>query len=131
MNTTMVSPMARDAARISAATMPDTAAGNTIRSVVDIRRAPTPADASRRLLGTARMASSETEATSGIVRMPTPMPAAIMLPLLCSAPKMRPTTSGAIQLSANTPSTTDGMPASTSRIGLSTVRTRGWAYSDR
>ena len=131
MNTTIVSPMARDAARSSAATMPDTAAGNTTRTVVDMRRAPTPAEASRRLPGTARMASSETEATSGMVRMPTAMPAAIMLPLLFSSPKKRPTTSGAIQLRANTPSTTDGMPASTSRIGLSTVRTRGRAYSER
>ena len=49
--TTIVSPIARLVARISAATMPEIAAGNTTRSDVVILRAPRPYEASRRLLG--------------------------------------------------------------------------------
>ena len=42
MNTTIVSPMARETARMNAATSPDTAAGSTTRTVVVIFRAPMP-----------------------------------------------------------------------------------------
>src|SRR5918997_1033619 len=96
-------------------------------------RGPTGDEHHHRLAdGPARMASSDTDAMSGMVRMPTPMPAASIEPVRPSrSPKKKPTTSGAIQLRANTPSTTDGMPASTSSTGLSTARTRGRAYSDR
>jgi len=78
------------------------------------------------------MASSETEATSGMVRMPTPMPAAsIEPPRPFSSPKNVPTTLGAIQVRAKNPRTTDGTPASTSRMGLRAARMRGRANSDR
>ena len=97
-----------------------------------MRRAPSPADASRRASGTARMASSDTEATSGMVRMPTPMPAASMLPPRpFSSPNRLPTMFGAIHARAKKPRTTDGTPASTSRMGLRKERTRGRANSDR
>ena len=46
--------------------MPETAAGTTTRSVVVDRRAPRPYEASRSERGTARIASSETDAMSGI-----------------------------------------------------------------
>ena len=55
---------------------PETAAGRTTRTVVTALRAPRPTLASRSEFGTADKASSVTEATMGIVRMPTPMPAA-------------------------------------------------------
>ena len=42
MKTTMVSPMARDMARMKAATSPETAAGMTTRRLVVIFRAPMP-----------------------------------------------------------------------------------------
>ena len=45
--TTMVSPIARETARIIAATMPEIAAGTTTRMLVVSRRAPSPYDASR------------------------------------------------------------------------------------
>ena len=48
--TTIVSPIARLVARISAATMPETAAGKTTRSDVVIFLAPRPYEASRRLM---------------------------------------------------------------------------------
>ena len=76
------------------------------------------------------MASSLTDAISGMVRMPTPMPAAMRLNWL--APEKRFwTNSGEITLMAKNPRTTLGMPASTSMPGLSTRRTLGGAYSDR
>ena len=77
------------------------------------------------------MASSDTEATSGMVRMPTPMPAASMLPPRpFSSPNRLPTMFGAIHARAKKPRTTDGTPASTSRMGLRKERTRGRANSD-
>ena len=83
--TTIVSPIARLVARISAATMPEIAAGNTTRSEVVILRAPRPYEASRRFWGTARIASSATDATRGIDRIPTPSPAAARLNELASS----------------------------------------------
>ena len=47
------------------------------------------------------------------------------------APKNRWTTCGEITLMAKKPSTTDGMPARISSVGLSTLRTLGRAYSER
>ena len=43
----------------------------------------------------------------------------------------RCTIEGAITDKAKKPRTTLGMPASTSRVGLRTLRTLGFAYSDR
>ena len=75
----MVSPIERDRPSIKAATIPDRAAGNTTRSDVCHFLAPSPYDASRSDRGTACMASSETEDTRGMIKIPTPMPAAIRL----------------------------------------------------
>ena len=77
--TTIVSPIAREIPRITAAAIPDAAAGNTTLVVTLRRRAPIPYAASRSAPGTAYIASSATDATSGTVRMPTPMPAASRL----------------------------------------------------
>src|SRR6476646_1586014 len=103
MATTMVSPIAREAARMSAATMPEIAAGTTTLSDVVTRRAPSPYDASRSELGTAPVASWNT------VR----------------------TTLGLIQVRAKKPRTTLGIPARISRIGLTVERVFGFANSAR
>ncbi len=66
----------------------------------------------------------------GTVRMPTPMPAASRLNGAALL-KNRTTKSGLITVSAKKPSTTLGMPASTSTIGLRKRRVRGRAYSAR
>ena len=97
--TTIVSPMARDKPTISAATIPETAAGTTIRMLVVLRRAPSPYDASRNAPGTACNASSEIVATSGIVKIPTPIPAAARLKMPADA-NSRWITSGLITCSA-------------------------------
>ena len=60
--TTIVSPIAREMPRMTAATMPDRAAGKTTRTDVVMRRAPSPNEASRGASGTARIASSLIEA---------------------------------------------------------------------
>ena len=76
------------------------------------------------------MASSETDATSGIDRMPTAMLAARMLnPDACGL--IRWTTSGLMTAIAKKPRTMLGMPARISRIGLTKLRVRGEAYSAR
>ena len=115
---------------ISAATRPETAAGTTTMTVVDILRAPKPSDASRRAFGTERRASSEIEATRGMVRIPTPRPAARRLNCGESV-KTFCTKSGEITVRAKKPSTMLGIPARISRIGFSKRRTRGLAYSER
>ena len=61
---------------MNAATSPDMAAGIVILIVVVTLFAPSPEDASRRELGTAERASSETDAIKGMVKIPTPIPAA-------------------------------------------------------
>ncbi len=76
MATTIVSPIARDMPRMNAATMPEMPAGTTTRKLVWWRCAPSPKAASRSAIGTARSESSATEAMIGMVRIPTPMPAA-------------------------------------------------------
>ena len=110
--------------------MPETAAGNTTRRVTVMRRAPIPYAPSRSALGTACIASSATEATSGIVRIPTARPAARKLKVPADVKIFR-TRSGLITCSAKYPRTTLGMLASVSRIGLRVRRVRGVAYSDR
>ena len=110
--------------------MPEIAAGNTTRSVVVTFFAPMPYDASRSAFGTARIASSLTDATSGVTRKPTPMPAAARLNASASAQRFC-TMLGPIHAIAKKPSTMLGMPASTSRIGFRIRRTRGFAYSAR
>ena len=70
------------------------------------------------------------EATRGMVRMPTPMPAASRLNCGASV-QISCTSSGEITVRAKKPRTMLGMPARISRIGLRTRRTRGLAYSER
>ncbi len=129
MKTTIVSPMARETARMAAATSPETDAGSTTLTTVVSLRAPKPSLASRNALGTARRASSDTDATSGMERMPTAIPAVVRLK--SPASKKRCTIEGEITEMAKNPRTTLGIPASTSRVGFSTLRTPGRAYSDR
>jgi hypothetical protein len=76
------------------------------------------------------MASSDTDATSGTVRIPTPIPAEARLKVPASSVSFC-TIVGEMKLTQKNPRTTDGMPASTSRIGFSVRRTRGRAYSER
>ena len=100
MKTTIVSPNARDTAKINAAVNPDTAASNTTRNVVTIFLAPSPADASRKLPGTDVRASSATDATNGIVKIPTPNPAAMRFPALFAPPTTFCTSDGLMKRSA-------------------------------
>jgi len=116
---------------MSAAVIPDTAAGNTTRMLVERRRAPSPKDASRRACGTACIASSATDATSGVTRSPTAIPAASMLKSGTCDPKSRCTSSGLITRIAKYPRTTLGMLARVSMIGFRYRRARGVAYPDR
>jgi hypothetical protein len=126
----MVSPMALDVATIKLATMPDIAAGNTTLEEITDFRAPSPAPASRKSNGTAFMASSETEATRGIVNSPTPTPAAAKDPAEASSLSL-PIISGAMKNKAKKPNTTLGTPARISKTGLIKARVRLEAYSDR
>ncbi len=77
-----------------AATIPEIAAGNTTRNVDCNRWAPSPYEASRSAIGTARNASSATEAMIGIVRIPTPIPAAASVNALSAPLNTRVTNSG-------------------------------------
>ena len=81
-------------------------------------------------MGTERRASSEMDATRGMVRIPTPRPAASRLNCGESV-KTFWTKSGEMMVRAKKPSTMLGMPARISRIGFSSRRTRGLAYSER
>ena len=109
--------------------MPETAAGKTTFRLVVRFRAPRPYDASRRYCGTAWSASSETVATSGVMSTPTARPATNMFE--SGAPVSGWTIVGLSQVRAQNPSTTLGMDARTSMIGLMVLRARGEAYSLR
>src|SRR3989338_5073303 len=69
--TAIVSPIAREIARIKEAKTPDKAAGKTILVVTSNCVAPTAYAAWRRFLGTARKASSQREAIIGKIIIPT------------------------------------------------------------
>ena len=73
--TIIVSPIAREIARRNAATMPDSAAGTTTFTETSKRVPPSANAPSRRLRGTARSASSDSEHTIGRIMMPMAMPA--------------------------------------------------------
>ena len=64
--------------------MPESAAGNTTRSVTWSFDAPRPKAPSRSACGTARMASSEIDATIGMIRKPMMIPAARALKIATS-----------------------------------------------
>ncbi len=67
----------------------------------------------------------------GMTRIPTPRPAASIVLLPAGSLKILLTTSGATKLSTKKPTITEGMPARISTIGLTTLRTRRGAYSER
>ena len=73
--TAIVSPTARDIARMIEAMIPEIAAGKTTCRTTSNRVAPIAKAPSRRPRGTARIASSEIEAMSGVMRRPTTIPA--------------------------------------------------------
>ena len=130
MATTIVSPIAREIPRITAAAIPDEAAGNTTEVVTLRRRAPIPYAASRKASGTANIASSATDATSGTVRIPTPMPAASRLNVV-ALEKSFFTRSGLITNNAKNAITMLGTPASVSMMGFRIRRRRRSEYSAR
>jgi hypothetical protein len=105
MTTIMVSPSAREKARIAAATMPGSAAGSTTRRIVSARVAPRERLPSRRLMGTARITSSEREETLGMIMIPITRPAASALCAATSRPSAVPMsrTSGATVSMAKKP----------------------------
>ena len=72
--TIIVSPIARDTARMKAAVMPENAAGTTTLSAVCMRVAPSAYEPSRRPCGTARIASSDSDDTSGRIIRPITSP---------------------------------------------------------
>ena len=80
--------------------MPETPAGNTTRNVVCARWAPSPNDASRSDSGTARSASSVTEAMIGTVRTPTAIPAASIENARSGGSKKRTTMFGLMNVMA-------------------------------
>jgi hypothetical protein len=131
MATTIVSPTAREKPRSSAATTPEMAAGITTRRLVVRFRAPRPYAASRSERGTACIASSETDAIRGVIRMPTAIPAAAMVKSGVWPEQSGSTIVGLMTVSAKKPRTTLGIPASVSRIGFSVRRARLEAYSPR
>ena len=72
--TIIVSPTARDTARMNAAVMPEKAAGTTTLSAVCMRVAPSAYEPSRKPCGTARIASSDSDDTSGRIIRPITRP---------------------------------------------------------
>ena len=116
---------------MSAATMPDRAAGKTIRSDTCSFVAPMPKAPSRSAAGTADIASSATEAIVGRTRKPMMMPAASALNWLTPMPRPSRRISGVKKVSAKKPKTIVGTPASVSRTGFTILRTRDGAYSAR
>ena len=93
-STIMVSPIAREHPSTIAATMPDSAAGNTTRTATCKREAPSPKAPSRRPAGTADIASSETEATVGRTMKPITIPADRALKTPTSKPSRSRSTTG-------------------------------------
>ncbi len=71
--TIMVSPIARESARMNEARIPDSAAGTTVRVETSSLVAPSAYAASRSESGTALIASSASDETIGMIMMPTTM----------------------------------------------------------
>src|SRR5574341_865166 len=123
----MVSPIARDTPNNTDAAIPDSADGTTTFTAtcnLDEPRAYAP---SRKLWGTAYMASSDRDEIIGMIMMPITIPGASALnpetvELTCC-------NNGVTNNRAKYPYTTVGMPANTSKMGLTTLRTCSPAYS--
>ena len=73
--------------------------------------------------------SSDSDDTNGIIMMPMTRPADRALKTSMSG-KILTRNTCVTNSRAKNPNTTVGMPASTSSVGLSTLRTRRLAYSD-
>ena len=127
--TIIVSPIARDMARMIEAITPDSAAGNTTLRTTSHLVAPIAYAPSRRPRGTARIASSDREAMTGVTSSPTIRPAESALNVPTPNSGLRIT--GVRKLIAKNPRTIVGMPAIVSRIGLTRLRVRIEAYSAR
>ena len=82
--TSIVSPIARDSPSISAATMPESAAGVTTRVATSNFVAPSAYAASRSERGTASIASSVNEETIGMIITPITSPALSALKMIMS-----------------------------------------------
>ena len=125
--TAIVSPIARLIARMIEAMIPESAAGqDDLPDDLELAWRPSHSAPSRRPRGTARIASSEIDAISGVIRNPTTIPpdSAEKVPMF-ALPRIGCRICGARKLMAKNPRTIVGMPAIVSRIGLTTVRTRG------
>ena len=101
----MVSPIALDTASKIPPTMPGKAAGRITRVIVSERVEPNPSAPSRIALGTALMASSDSEETSGMIMIPITNPAASALSDATSSPSVSPVrrTQGATVSAAKNP----------------------------
>ena len=121
--TAIVSPTARDMARMIEAMIPDSAAGKTTRRTTSNLVAPIANAPSRSPRGTARSASSDSDAISGVISSPTTSPADSMLNVPIDG-KSGLRSSGVMKFRAKKPRTIVGMPAIVSRIGLTTFRVR-------
>lgn len=132
MVTAMVSPTAREMARINAAMIPLNAAGVTTLVITSNFVAPKEYAASRNDLGTARMASSLMDATVGMIIIPKTIEALNALKKLTSKPSHFSITvliNGVTKLKAKYPYTTEGIPANISSMGLRMFRIFSDAYS--
>ena len=83
-----------------AATMPDSAAGNTTRSETWSFEAPSPKAPSRSACGTADIASSASDAIVGTIMKPMMIPADSALKICTSRPRGRCRISGVKKVSA-------------------------------
>ncbi len=105
MTTIIVSPIARDTASRMPPTMPGSAAGSMTRVMVSERVEPSPRAPSRIAIGTALIASSASDETSGMIMIPMTSPAANALSDATSMPKDSPArrTQGATVRAAKNP----------------------------
>ena len=105
MTTIIVSPMARDTASRMPPTMPGSAAGRMTFFIASERVEPSPSAPSRIADGTAWIASSASDDTSGIIMIPMTIPAASALSDATSRPMLSPAlrTHGATVSAAKNP----------------------------
>lgn len=96
--TAIVSPIARDSASRNEAMIPDSAAGTMVRVATSNFVAPRAYAASRSDRGTALIASSESDETSGMIMIPTTMLALAALKMFVCGQISR--SSGVMKVSA-------------------------------
>src|SRR5699024_498522 len=125
--TIIVSPKDREIPNTKEAIIPDNAAGITTRFVTSNFVDPIAKAPSLNELGTELIASSEREATMGIIIIPITNPGLSIL--VGSKLGINSLNIGAINVKAKKPYTIVGIPASTSKSGLTNFLTRFDAYS--